>query len=181
MNQSEWREWFRHLQTRFPAVNEEIKSITGEGDLPSRREVLAAWAVSMASCSVADAKNAVDAIHAGSEKKPFRVEDWPGAVANLCRKYAAARRAAAPVYHDGELAVKCLDCDDTGYVRCWSSLAIKALESGDSLAWQLGTVCVPCHCDSGLRHIPQQQRNNAPRYSPLRWCKIDWSEDGNRR
>jgi len=179
MNTAEWREWFRYLQTRFPAVNEELSKVSGVGEQPSRKDILAAWASAMADCGLSDAKDAVNAIHAGTEKKPYRVEDWPGSVAILCRKYVASRREVSRQYHDGERAVRCRDCGDDGWVVCWSPASLKVLASGAAAKpGQLATCAVPCHCESGLRHIDKQRRDKAERYDAAVWLRIDWIEDG---
>jgi hypothetical protein len=182
MNQNEFREWFAYHQTRFPAINDDLAKASVGPEAPKRKDILAAWASAMRDCTVTDAKDATDAIHSGREKKPFRVEDWPGAVAMLCRKYAASRREAKPVYHGGERAVRCRDCQDTGYVTCWHPRALAALAACPPFrSGALVSCAVPCHCDSALRHIDPRSRGNATRYESARWCKLDWLRVGDRQ
>jgi hypothetical protein len=149
VNLAEFDQWFKYHRAHFPAVDSMIAK-AAEGPEPlTRREIKAAWAKTLASCSLEDARAATDHMHSGVDGEAGWPDRHPSVVLAFCRKKHAARRQATAVYRDGERAVVCRQCEDCGMVFCWHPDSVARVAKTGQFAMPLYTCAFPCTCDAG--------------------------------
>jgi hypothetical protein len=151
MNAKEFEEWFRYHKIRFTAVDSMLDKAASGPDSVSAKEVKMAWASTLRSCRLDDAKAATDAMHAGLEGEPGWPDRHPAKVAEICRRLAASRRQSAPVYHGRDQAFRCLLCEDYGWVHCWPHEAVAEFHQTGRVLETIGLQAVarPCCCEAG--------------------------------
>lgn len=166
MTPSEFEQWFRYHRSHFPAVDTMIDKVATGPEPLTRKEIKLAWEKTLRSCRLDDAKEATDALHAESDAG--WPDTHPAKIAALCRKAQAGRRQAVSVYHDGQQAVLCQTCGDTGWVQCWHPGTLQKAKVGDL---SLKRTCVyPCTCAAGdtrVKVFPE-----CPRYDVLKMCAV---------
>lgn len=160
MTRTEFSEWLKHHRARFTGLSQWLgklptKAMAAEGE-PSRADVLDAWYATLRYCDLDDCREASSRMAAGDIEEPRGYDRHPAAIRRAASGHAAERSRKAVIRRvivDGEEAMKCLACRDTGIRDCWAPQSVQAAADnrlGESFT--LYRAVAYCPCDAGKRY-----------------------------
>lgn len=156
MNYGDFEKWLAHHAECYDGLTAWMEKLANE----DRRDgVLRRWYGVMRSLDLTDAKDASEELWKQNEQ-PRGFDRHPVLVAEIARRNRRTRDAYRPVIVDGEEAVRCLLCNDTGAVRVFTVEAMRLVREGklgteytvgDGLKARVApTTCVAaCTCRAG--------------------------------
>jgi len=173
MTNSEFQDWLAFHRATFTGFSAWLAKLPEKSESePTRYEVLRSWYFVLRPCELVDCRAATEAMAAGKIEEPRGYDRHKTVVRQHADKLAAERRRRAPprqVYYDGEQAVKCLMCNDTGLIWIYHPETTQAALHGrlDAKATIYGS-SARCDCEAGQGyHI-----NRFPAYSPDLFAKL---------
>lgn len=178
MTEPEFRQWFRHHSSHFPALASWLAKIPRSGDGATQDGIMRAWHSCLWDVSLEDAQQASTVLFRDHEA-PRSFENHPQAVRNIAKRAIASRASERrrKSIVDGEWTVECLTCDDEGLATVWSDSARLACAYGVPAdfqpVYQGNWTSVVCQCDNGERW--KFSRLKLPRLTPqmLVWNPFD--------
>ena len=190
MTKSEFRRWLNHHTSRFTTVQSWLSKFpasgTSEHSLAASQEViLDGWFRVLGSCDLNDAIQATDRIHAGLATGPNSFDEWPSAIALLCRADRSRRMdAASSERYRSKWKPKCEACQDEGVRFGILQKTLDEAVDNATLFAEHGTIyegVYACErCDKG-RIRSEQQSGERKRVQLMVWqdgmidaCNYEW-------
>jgi hypothetical protein len=181
MTTDDFNEWLTYHGSRFLGLATWLAKATGKEGIPSKQDVLRAWAYTLRDLTLHDAQAASDELYAlPDDQLPKGFDRHPIAVRDLAkahkRRFSAPRQGPQRV--DGEDTYACLICRDTGVVIVVDPKTVCEIQAGrgaDMVAepakYPFYTAAVGCTCRAT---IPSQWRGMI--YEPGRFFATsdDW-------
>jgi len=173
MTQDDFDRWLTLHRAAFPGLSAWLAKIPddgkqGEGE-PSRREVLGIWFRVLRPCEYDDCKAATEAMAAGILEEPKGWDRHKVVIRREADRLAKQRRRQAapmPKLIDGEPAVVCRDCQDSGVIHVYHPRTYRqAMTEGLNETDPIYRAVTRCPCAAGERW------NWLLPYSPDRFCR----------